>query len=512
MRWNQTVLGLLALGALASCTGVVGDLALDAGEGGGAGGGGAGGGGNGFTPGPAGCQALVVEPNVSLSGYATDRYGWSDASCARRTAALVRNTGADPGGSSGGYLRELTWSGGGTQRTARGTGSNGWNGWGYVVNHYGGTYDLSTDKTGTFRTVLAGAHHAIHEFKLRMSPGGPVDVTVRWFFATGRSAPVYAITFDASPAGPNAVRADTRAPYGDLAFEGTAGDIGGLGWGDRYRFVTTGAGPATFASTWDYTQPNVVPYVQTWSQSVDAEMGAVQTQSFEQHVAGGDYGYGLLGSDCWGKTDATRGPQCASAGQTMPTDWLWPFQLNQYELPSTTRSHRLAWGSSFGAIGQQSVTAFGKTFSGYPQVSYSVHVVVDPRSAQPTLAQAAAVERTLLGALTASEGTVVTRGPAGVGRTDTAISAPAGYSPLYGTWELAAASGRVTATLDPRGGALTAPVLHVLGFTASQPSAVTVDGVALAASSYFASVDAARQELWLTLNGTVSAPVVLHVE
>jgi len=431
-----------------------------------------------------------------------DRYGWSDATCSARKASLVRNGGADPGGSNGGYLRELVWSAGGKTRTAVGSGSNGWMGWGYVVNHYGGSADLSADHSGSFRTVYAGTHHAIHEYQVRMNPGGPVDVTIHWFFATGRTAPVYAITFDATPAGPNAVRADTRAPYGDLNFEGTVSDrsIGGVGWGDKYRFVTTGTGAVTENTAWDYTQPNVVPYVQMWSRQEDAEMGAVQTQSFEQHVAGGDYGSGTLEADYWGKT-----------GQPMPTDWVWPFQLNQYELPFGSTSHRLAWGSNYGAIGQQSVTAFGKTFSGYPRVSYSVFMVVDPKSGQPTLAQAADVEHAIGAALTASVGTVVTSGPAGVGRTDTATYAPAGYNPLYGTWELAASSGAVTAVLDVGAGALKAPTFHVTGFSKSLAT-VSVDGTPLPSSSAFVSIDTTKGELWLTLNGTLRGQTTLNIE
>ena len=182
---------------------------------GGALGGGTGGGvasSGGFGAGPSGCVAQTLDSNVSVGGYMSDRYGWSDGSCLRRTAALVRNTSADPGGSHGGYLRELTLTVNGAARTARGTGSNGWNGWGYVVNHYGSTADISTGKTGTFRTVLAGAHHAIHEFKVQMNPGGPVMATIHWFFATGRSEPVYAITYDITAAA-NAVSADTRAGF-----------------------------------------------------------------------------------------------------------------------------------------------------------------------------------------------------------------------------------------------------------------------------------------------------------
>jgi len=470
-------------------------------------------GGTGFIPGPTGCLPMTLEANLDLTGYKVDRYGWSDSACTQRSAALVRNDATDPGGSSGGYLRELKWRAAGVERTARGTGANGWNGWGYVVNHYASTADHSKARIGTFRSVLSGAHHAIHEFKLRVSPGGPVDVTIHWMFATGRSHPIYAITFDATPAGPDVVKADSRAPYGDLAFEGTEGEIAGIGWGDKYRFTTTGTGPVTAASTWDYTAPNTVPYVRMWSQLVDAEMGAVQTQSFEQHVAGGDYGTGLLMESCWKATNATAGADCHTGGDTMPPDWLWPFQLNQYELPFTKNSHRLAWGSTYGAVGQTAVSAFGKTLSGYPRESYAVYSVLGPRTADATLVQATSVEHLLAAALTATEGTVIAQGLAGAGRNDTVLFSPPGYNQVYATWDVATASSRATVRLAPNAGAIEAPIFRFQGFTSAQPSQVTLNGALLTpGSGYFATFDAAEQTLWLTLNGTVTAPVVLHVE
>jgi hypothetical protein len=190
---------------------------------------------------------------------------------------------------------------------------------------------------------------------------------------------------------------------------------------------------------------------------------------------------------------------------------MWPFQLNQYELPSSTTSHRLAWGSNYGAVGQRTVTSFGQTFSGYPFFSYSVFMVVGPRSTGPTLAHVAEIDHISGAELTASIGTVRTEGPAGIGRTDTRVYSPAGYSPLYGTWELTAASGAVTALLNPKAGPLTSPILHISGFSKSQ-ARVYVDGVEQNAEVAFVSVDAARSEMWLTLNGAVGVPVTIHVE
>ena len=67
-----------------------------------------------------------------------------------------------------------------------------------------------------------------------------------------------------------------------------------------------------------------------------------------------------------------------------------------------------------------------------------------------------------------------------------------------------------TPALDPAGGPVYAPIFRFTGFTASQVSAVTLDGTPT--DRYFASIDAARDELWLTLHGTVTGPVTLHVE
>ena len=112
-----------------------------------------------------------------------------------------------------------------------------------------------------------------------------------------------------------------------------------------------------------------------YANNPDAEMGLVQTQTYLQHDAGGYQFY-----PNWGKSDAD-GP--------MPEDFNWTYQLNQYELPSTTRSKRMAWGSNFGAVGQTSYLAYGddKNLVGYPYQSYSLFVVLDKHSLSPVAGQ-----------------------------------------------------------------------------------------------------------------------------
>jgi hypothetical protein len=464
-------------------------------------------------PSATGCQPLTTQA-TSVDGYSSDVYTYYDARCQPRSAALVRNDATDPGGSSGGFLRRFTYEVDGATRTAGGPASQAmWNGWGYVINHVSGGGTDSHDAKGKYRTAFAGSHHAIHEFTFDYSPGGPVSVTVHWFFATGRPNPVYAITFDISANAANALKADTRAPYGNLNFDGIAngsGTVAGDGWGDTHKFTTVGDGPVTLMSPWDYTQPNTVPYVVEWAHDADAEMGAVQTETFEQHPAGGDYGGGTLG-DCWGHTSADKG-SCQTDVNVMPVDWLWPFQLNQYELPFTTTSKRLAWGANYGAIGQQSYQTFGRTASGWPKVSYSVYVVLGKHSAAPVSAQVTEVETVQKTQLTASRGTVATEGPAGIARTDAAPYPIAGYDPMYGTWEVKATGDAATVRFTIGSGTLVNPILHLRDYHATTLPSLKLGGQALAPDvDYFASLDAAGQAVWITLNHALDGTADLEV-
>jgi hypothetical protein len=459
-----------------------------------------------------GCAALAVEHGVDLDGYLTDRYTWSDGACRPRSAALVRNDGADPGGTHGGYLRTATYQTGGVTRTIAAQETS-WHGWGYIVNHYASTAATSADVTGDYRTVFAGAHHAVHEFTLRVSPGGPVDVTVYWVFATGRSAPLVALTHDATPAGADAVDADARGPYGNLIFDEVDGDVAGMAWGDQYRLITTSS-PLTFDSSWDYTAANLIPHVLMWSAGADAEMGLVQSQAWVDQIAGGDYGGGML-ADCQGHTSAAPGDCSLQAGGTMLTDWLWPYQLSQWELPWGSTSKRMAWGHTYGAVGQSSYWAFGADRPGYPYLSYALYLVLGPHSGHPTddlIAEMAAVKATTV---TASVGTVATSGPGGAGRTDTVAYTPAGWDPVLGAWTFASAGGAVTARfVIPAGASLPNPVIRVRDWTsASGPTQVSVDGTPLTEGvGWVASVDTEAQVLWLTIGRTCAGTVDLAIE
>lgn len=450
---------------------------------------------------------LAVNENATIDGFASNQFAWYDSQRQLRTAALVKNDQLDPTNHWGGFLRQYTYSLGASNRVVNGSSTN-HPGFGYTMNHYesGGSHPAtgSYSYQGAYSPVLRGRHHAVHQFTWRLNMGGaPVDATVHWFFATGRDHPLWSVTFDSSPAGANVLTADTRAPYGDLQWDGGANsEVAGVGWGDRYKFRSLDS-PVTMASGWDYSQPNTVPYVIEWTTTPDAEMGLVQSQTYLQHDAGGFWFY-----DKWGTTDLD-GP--------MPVAFNWTYQLNQYELPFTTTSKRMAWGTNFGAVGQTAYPAYGddRTLVGYPYQSYSVFVVLDRHSLNPVASQVSQIETVQNSSLTATAGTVLTSGPAGIGRPDSVIYEPTGYDPIYSTWNVQTASANsATFNLNVAQGELHNPIFVIHNYTAvSAPQSIQINGAAKSADiDYFASLDAANNRLWLTLNGSFSNDTQIHVD
>jgi hypothetical protein len=457
------------------------------------------------------CPKLVFEASKTVTqtigtSTATDVFTWQDSQCQPRTAAMARD--------NRGYLRQTTYQVDGTTRTVTGTGVNGWNGFGFIVNH-GMSNGAGTPGPTGYSALYVGDHHAIYQYQSNV--GTSIPVTRQWLIATGRDHPLFAVTFDTSGRTPP-VGADTRTPYGDMAFDGdenfSSSVIDGVGWGEHYKFVTTKA-PLTLNSTWDYSQKNLVPYCMEWRNSPDAEMGLVQSQTYLQHDAGGYWEY-----SSWGKNSSTQVlAKDSTTGAVvqmglMPISWNWPYQLNQYELcypnadtclDNTTGSHRIAWGTNYGAVGGAvaagTYPALGdaKQLQAQPGQSYSVFVVLGKHSTNVVLQQMHEVEVVQGTAITATVGTVVTSGPAGVGRTDTITYQPAGYDPIYSTWNITAAANKAAFSVTVASDAIADPIVVIQGFTGAAVPAITVDGVAATADKdFFASLDATGQKLWIT--------------
>lgn len=501
-----------------------------------------------------GCNALsvnsgVANAGVSINGFLNDQYKWYDSQCRLRTTALARNDT-----SKGGNAKQFTYipTNGTTRIVNPGTTAGGF---GYIVTHlsnpsFANAYGADDSPLGsgngaTGNKLFVGKNHAIHEYTLNyvrygltqaalnsgFAPWTQINATtktnvkayampvrIQWMFATGRNYPIWTVTFDLSAAPDRAIDSDFRAPYGDMKIEGGDGSalVGGVGWGDKYKFQSLGT-PFTMNNDWDYSQLNPgAPYSYLWTNTVDAEMGLAGTQPIAQQNAGG---YNNYQAPVWrGKTSTNMGTLCLNDGgagpaynHKIPCTSDWAYQLMQYSLTNatqTTSNKRLAWGSDWGSLGNSSfVSSNGYTVKGYPKVSYSVHIVLDSHTGNPTEAIALQAKTASVTQLTASVGTVRTSGIAGIGRTDTAAYNPVGFNPIFGTWEVNAAAITNNLALSfvvpsSAPSSLDSPIIVVNNYTrTTAPARVLLNGSVLVANrDYFVSLRPNQSQLWITLN------------
>jgi hypothetical protein len=490
---------------------------------------------------------MTDEHDVTAGGMLSDRFDWCDSAGNPRVAVLAHNDGAvaGPGGTRGGELREFRYeTGAGTRIVAAPARDDG--GFGYVVSHPLGGNCVGGDSSslghffsGTWTRVFEGRHHAIFRFQQNypryctLAPPAAehdIPVTIDWVFSTGRDDPLWAVTFDMSGFAADTIADDSRAPYGTMNIDGSAGtymdnDVGGIGWGDRFRFSTTSV-PATMSSSWNWGAANQVPFVELWTSGVDATMGLAQSQTMSQQDAGGGrqpFGAGSYDvSAYWGATSA-GGKACPTAGidqqtgvaHNLPCIGYWPYQANSFsytDIVNPTNDAKMTWGTQYGFLGQtaydlhDSTLPGGSTASGWPKKSYSLYVVLGVHGADPVAARVTQVQTLQTVSLTINGGigSVATGGPAGVNRADTIDYAPTGYDPVYGalTFDVGASNNALDANIAVGAGTLEHPLIVVRGFSSgTYPTSVKLNGNPLVVDvDYFPSLRAGWNELWMTLN------------
>ncbi len=438
-----------------------------------------------------------IEHN-SGKAFAVDYYQWSDSNGLQRKMSLVKNDALDPTGNYGGYIRSFEYYAGKELRACTGS-SNDDPGFGFLVNHYNNSqgdnhWITSLNFPGSYSYKFHGLHHAIHEYKWSMNiDGEPIEATVHWFLADGIDNPIFAITYDLSQAKPNSINADSRSPYGDLGWDGDKKSlVSGVAWGDRFKFKSTSKS-LSLKSSWDYSEENLIPFAQMWSNSADAEMGIVQTQSWKQHDGGGYWFY-----NSWGQK--SEGP--------MPEAWNWTYQLNQYQLDSDPTSKRLAWGSNYGALGQIEYNAYGddKKLSGYPYQSYSTYVVLGKHSKSAVAQQVKQLENMLSVDIEGHNIEPVRAGYAGVGRTDKIEFHPRGWNHVYGVWELEQSRlGPFSFDFKINDGTILNPIFRVNLAQKSKIYSISLDGtILLPEKDYLVSMDDSSTVVWVTLIGKFS--------
>jgi hypothetical protein len=226
--------------------------------------------------------------------------------------------------------------------------------------------------------------------------------------------------------------------------------------------------------------------------------------------------------------------------------------------PEPTTSKRLTWQTNFGRLGgwnvygEYSDSVFNysphnsdpvpttASYQGSPRqsgelMSYSTFVVFGthtngganvPGISYQTGAVGQVVDQMQYAAratLTASTGYVVKSGPSGIPSSGPATAGntgklvtyyPAGYDPIYATWDLNAAGNGVSATLTPASGTtLNHPTFLIHDYTSSSlPPAISVGtGMNTPNVNYYATLDTANQRLWITVNRVVTSAMQLIV-
>ena len=470
---------------------------------------------------------------------------------------LVDQNSNSPGPYAG-YLRRYTYQVNGQTRTCTGTtnyatgGNLEFSGDGFVQNHTATGGDSSSGNgagfPGTTTVTLQGSSHAIITFSMPgyKIGGQTIPTTVQWFFADGRSHPVFSVSQDARATSGN-LGADSRTPYGDMAYDGDGIDalVGGFSYGDTYKFVTLASNPEEVTQCVGLAappKPTRFPYTMQWAEpaTVDAEMGHVATLPIRFSDQGGRHPNQPFRQSP--RTFSTLAPKmfpCQMVRCPPPT--LMPIRSSTTAYPPVGQPTASASRgvANFGRVGgfdnygdtsvnvtqysQHSTDPINQPLSGTRAdgllMAYSTFIVLGTHTGgyeNGTVGQAVKqMENAAAANLTATTGTVVTSGPAGVGTAGNATITytPSGYDPTFAAWELAAASNAVNTTLTPGAGEpLDHPLFVVDGYSASQsPASISINGKNVAGTDYYATLDASAQRLWITVNQTATSAIHLVI-
>lgn len=437
---------------------------------------------------------LTIQKNVTVGTKKCDVVTWTDGNGKPRSVSFVRADG-DHAGYSGGYIQQYTYYIDNALKTgvAWDAAQEFVSGLGCAVNHHSSASSSKSNSTNaTTGFVFEGANHCLWRFHSTYSgDGSTVGLTIDWFISNGRNDVLWAVSYDAT--GQPAFNWDARGPYFQFDWDGDGhfydGAVSGIKWGDHYRFYTT-----TYAannSSWNYSQVNVVPYMSLYKTGAqgNVEAGVVQTQPWSTQDAGGYW----WAQSHWGQT-----------GTGMMENWNCPYQLNAYEGANGYEGEKLAWGTNFGYVGNPQYDRLDYVKQvGSPHQGYSTYIILNKYSEGLTDAMIGSMETVQNVTLTATKGTVVASGPDHANLAGNASYAPAGWNHVYGAWSINAdASNAATFNVGMTGGTLVRPMFQINNYTAAQPPAtLTLGGTALVAGTdYTASVDAAGQRLWITIN------------
>ncbi len=446
--------------------------------------------------------------------------------------------------------------------TTRSAGDYAWGhpGFGYVVSHNNQSNNspLGKSKVPSVMTtkIFSGGHHAIYHIETLYDRGSggyniKVPLVIEWMVATGRDHPVWAVNWQmGNVSNPNNINLDTyrmdvRGPYGSLNFDGAstraAGDaIGGVAWGDfGYKFVTSGS-QLTLNSPWTYNTANTVNFTQAWTANTNAEMGIVQTRTLDKEMGFQDLVMGRHRGNTSTGTFPGKG-DCSSWGDSrtfsLPCVNGWPYQLMNYDWsPGTGKTvdeasgtKLIAWGTPYGWLGSSSFYLFDysatrdgrgdRSFSTFivlgPKCRYSGGVCNQPGDVANTIKAVEALSAASISNL--SSASLVTQIAKGPGATQMKTLSN-GYNDTYATYHLNAAGDNFGFTFTPAvGKSVKNPIFVIQNYNNGTIPNIKVAGTPItvntgdANSGAFVSLNTSNNELWITLNQTLSTATSIQI-
>lgn len=317
--------------------------------------------------------------------------------------------------------------------------------------------------------------------------------------------------------------------------------IGGIAWGDfAYKFVTSGS-QLNLNSPWTYNTANTVSFTQAWTANTNAEMGIVQTRTldkqmgFQDLVVGRERGSASTNSYP-GKGDCTAWGD--SRSYSMPCINGWPYQMMNYDwdagtgkaLGESTGTKLMAWGTPYGWLGSSSFSLFdySANVDGRGDRSFSTFIVLGPKCrynggvcnnqlgdvAITIKAVEAFAAATITNVTAGSLVTSIVKGP-GASQVKTITN---GYNDTYSTYHLSTTGNNVGFTFTPAAGkSVKSPIFVIQNYTAGTVPSLKVGGTPVsvntgeANSGAFASLNTTNNELWVTLNQSLSVATSIQI-
>jgi hypothetical protein len=213
----------------------------------------------------------------------------------------------------------------------------------------------------------------------------------------------------------------------------------------------------------------------------------------------------------------------------------WPYQLMNFDWDSSggkpanesTGTKLIAWGSPYGWLGTPSFDLFdfSATADGRGDRSYATFIVLGPKfrfnqgNNQGGDVAITIQEVEAFNAATISDvnpGSLVTQVAKGPGATQLK-NITNGYNDSYTAYYLNASDNQVAFTFTPAAGSLVKnPIFVVQNYATGQLPRITVNGNSItlnigAGADAFVSLNPATNELWTTLNTTVSTAISIQI-